>query len=133
MERVIRINDLSEIYDAGVKTFAESLLKSKARKGESVVYSVGGQIVQLKASDALWIYERLSNGLEDWEVSFLSKKAEKGEDMHYRLEDDQTLVIPARLVLDLFEHLSDSDKPSKWHSAILNKIRRLFQSAGKSK
>lgn len=108
MDNRIRISDLSEIYAAGVKNFAENLLKSKAEKGETVVYSVDGQIVRLKASDALWIYESLAKGLEDWEVKFLTEKADKGEDMHYWLADNQTLVIPARLVLDLFERMSES-------------------------
>lgn len=108
MDRIIRISDLSEIYAAGVKNFAENLLKSKAEKGESVVYSVGGQIVKLKAGDALWIYEKLSTGLEQWEVRLLTDRAEKEEDMKYWLEDGQTLVIPARLVLDLFERMSAS-------------------------
>ena len=103
MGNTIRISDLSDIYSAGVKNFAENLLKAKAEKGETVVYSVDGQIIKLKANDALWIYEKLSKGLADWEVSFLSDKASKGEDMQYRLEDNQTLVIPARLVLDLLQ------------------------------
>ena len=107
-DKIIRISDLSEIYAAGVKSFAENLLKSKAEKGETVVYSVDGQIVKLKAEDALWIYEKLSNGLEQWEVGLLMDRAEKDEDMQYWLEDGQTLVIPARLVLDLFEHMTDA-------------------------
>ena len=108
MDNRIRISDLSEIYAAGVKNFAENLLKSKAEKGETVVYSVDGQIIKLKARDALWIYESLSRGLSDWEVGFLSDKASRGEDMEYWLEDNQTLVIPARLVLDLFNKMSES-------------------------
>ena len=108
MDNRIRISDLSEIYAAGVKNFAENLLKSKAEKGETVVYSVDGQIIKLKASDALWIYESLSRGLANWEVEFLSDKASRGEDMEYWLEDNQTLVIPARLVLDLFNKMSES-------------------------
>jgi hypothetical protein len=108
MDKIIRISNLSEIYAAGVKNFAENLLKSKAEKGETVVYSVDGQIVKLKAEDALWIYEKLSNGLKQWEVELLMDRAEKGEDMHYWLEDGQTMVIPARLVLDLFERMADA-------------------------
>lgn len=108
MDKIIRISNLSEIYAAGVKNFAENLLKSKAEKGETVVYSVDGQIVKLKAGDALWIYEKLSNGLKQWEVELLMDRAEKGEDMHYWLEDGQTMVIPARLVLDLFERMADT-------------------------
>ena len=108
MDKIIRIGDLSEIYEAGVKNFAETLLKSKAEKGETVVYSVDGQIVKLKAGDALWIYESLEKGLEPWEVTFLKNQAENGEDMRYWLEDRQTLVIPAKLVLDLFERMADS-------------------------
>jgi hypothetical protein len=107
MDRIIRISDLSDIYAAGVKNFAENLLKSKAEKGENVVYSIDGQIVKLKASDALWIYESLSRGLEQWEIDYLSDRAAKGEDMRYWLEDNQTLVIPARLVLDLFDRMSE--------------------------
>lgn len=102
----IRISNLSDIYAAGVEHFAESLLKAKAEKGQSVVYSVDGQIITLKAGDALWIYNKLTNGLEDWEVDLLSKRAAEGEDMEYWLEGNQTLVIPAKVVLDLFDKLS---------------------------
>lgn len=108
MDRIIRIDNLSDIFTAGVKNFAESLLRSKAEEDDTVAYSVNGQVITLKAKDALWIYESLSRGLEDWEVKYLSDKAAKGEDMRYWLEDDQTLVIPAKLVLDLFKGMSDS-------------------------
>lgn len=103
MDREIRISDLSEIYDIGIKDFAENLLKAKAERGETVVYSIDGQIVKLKASDALWIYDKFTNGLKDWEVKLLKDTAARGEDMHYWLEDNQTLIIPARLVLNLFD------------------------------
>lgn len=105
MGKVIRIGDLSGIYAAGVKNFAENLLKSKAEKGESVVYSIGGQIIKLNASDALWVYERLSGGLSAKEIEILTERADKGEDMQYWLTDGNTLAVPARLVLDLFDRL----------------------------
>lgn len=104
----IRINDFSDIYAAGIKDFAEILLKDKAEKGETVVYSINGQVVTLKAGDALWIYEKLAKGLDDWEVDFLKKRAAEGESMHYPLTGNQTLDIPALLVLDLFERMADS-------------------------
>ena len=68
MDRIIRIDNLSDIFTAGVKNFAESLLRSKAEEDDTVAYSVNGQVITLKAKDALWIYESLSRGLEDWEV-----------------------------------------------------------------
>lgn len=102
MDRVIRISDLSEIYEIGIKDFAENLLKEKAERGETVVYSIDGQIVKLKASDALWIYDKFTNGIEEWEEKILKETAERGGDMHYWF-DDQTLIIPARLVLNLFD------------------------------
>ena len=108
MEKIIRISDLSNIFEAGVRNFAENLLKSKAEKGEAVVYSIDGQIVKLQASDALWIYESLTKGLEPWEVDFLKDKASRGEDMHYWLEGNQTLAIPARLVLELFNRIEET-------------------------
>lgn len=104
----IKLNDFNDIYATGAKNFTESLLKSKAEKGETVVYSINGQVVTLKASDALWIYESLARGLGEWEIKYLKEKAAKREDMCYRLAGAQTLVIPALLVLDLFEWISDS-------------------------
>ena len=107
MEKTIRISDLSAIFEAGVKNFAENLLKTKAEKGETVVYSIDGQIIKLQASDALWIYKKILRGLEPWEVEFLTDKASRGEDMKYWLEGSQTLAIPARLVLELFNRMKE--------------------------
>lgn len=72
------------------------------------MYSIDGQIVKLQASDALWIYKKILDGLDSWEIDFLSEKASKGEDMRYWLEGDQTLQIPARLVLDLFNRIEET-------------------------
>lgn len=108
MEKTIRISDLSAIFETGVRNFAENLLKAKAEKGETVVYSIDGQIVRLHASDALWIYKKILDGLDPWEIDFLREKASKGEDMKYWLEGDQTLQIPARLVLDLFNRIKEA-------------------------
>ena len=108
MDKIIRISDLSGIFSAGVRNFVESLLKSKAEENDTVAYSVNGQIVTLKAQDALWIYEKLSKGLKEWEVNLLTDVAARGEDMHYRLQDGQVLVIPAKLVLDLFKRMEQS-------------------------
>lgn len=107
MEKIIRICDLSAIFEAGVKNFTENLLKTKAEKGETVVYSIDGQIVKLQASDALWIYRKILSGLYPWEEDILKKRAAAGEDMQYRLEGDQALQIPARLVLDLFNRIKE--------------------------
>lgn len=103
MDKTIRIDNLRTIYTSGVKHFAENLLKSKAEKGENVVYFVDGKVVRLKASDALWLFDKMKIGIQDKEIKLLQNRAAKGEDMKYRLEDNQTLVVPAQLVLELFE------------------------------
>ena len=108
MEKTIRISDLSAIFEAGIKNFTENLLKSKAEKGENVVYSINGQIVKLHASDALWIYRKILRGLDPFEKDYLKERAAAGEDMHYRLEGDQTLALPARLVLELFNRIEET-------------------------
>ncbi len=107
MGTIIRISDLNDIYSEGLKEFAETLLKSKADKDETVVYSVGKQIIKVKAKSVLWIFEAISKGLTDWEVNYLSELAKENKDMTYWLDDHQKLVIPARLVLDLFDRLAE--------------------------
>lgn len=104
----IKLKDFSDIHDVGMKSFAEDLLRSKAEKGETAVYSINGQIIKLKASDALWIYDAIERGLDDQDVEYLKDRAARGVDMEYRLTNRQTLVIPAVLVLDLFEWMKDS-------------------------
>ena len=113
MEKIIRIDNLRNLYAKGIKHCAEKLLRAKAEKGENVVYSIDGQIVKLKASDALWLYDKLKIGIQDKEFEILQNRAAKGEDMQYRLEGDQTFVIPAQLVLDLVEQLPEKSRQTK--------------------
>lgn len=73
MEKEIKISDLSAIYEAGARKFVEPFLKSKAERGESVVYSVGGRIVKLKADEALRIYYEITNGMSQEEIDRIAK------------------------------------------------------------
>ena len=73
METAIKISALSAIYEAGARKFVEPFLKSKAERGESVVYSVGGRIVKLKADEALRIYYEITNGMSQEEIDRIAK------------------------------------------------------------
>ena len=58
MEKMSKLEQLGELYDASVEDFTERFLKSKAEKDESVVYSFSGRIVSMKASEALKLYHK---------------------------------------------------------------------------
>ena len=93
-DKTIKISDLDAIYREGARNFTEEFLKNKAAKGESVVYSVGGQIVKLKAEEALRLYRDVTNGLRPEDMDLLSKS------------------IPAELVQDLFDRLEGKEPES---------------------
>lgn len=93
-DKTIKISDLDAIYQEGARNFTEEFLKNKAAKGESVVYSVGGQIVKLKAEEALRLYRDVTNGLRPEDMDLLSKS------------------IPAELVQDLFDRLEGKEPES---------------------
>lgn len=101
----IRIQNLSAIYNQGLNQFVQSFLKEKAQNNESLVYSIDGKIIELEASDVLWIYEKLSNGPEDWEIKLLNDLASKGEDIRYNFASGNTLALPASAVLELLSNI----------------------------
>lgn len=101
----IRIQNLSAIYNQGLNQFVQSFLKEKAQNNESLVYSIEGKIIELDASDVLWIYEKLSNGPEEWEIQLLNDLASKGEDIRYNFASGNTLSLPASVVLELLSNI----------------------------
>ena len=105
MANNIRIQDFSSIYGQGLKSFIEDFLKEKAESGESLVYSIQGKIIELEASDVLWIYTKLSKGPMLWEIELLNSLAKRGEDIRYEFSNRQTLSVPARAVLDLLDSI----------------------------
>lgn len=86
-DKTIKISDLDAIYQDGARSFEEDFLQAKAAKGESVVYSVGGQIVKLKAEDALRLYREITNALPPEEAG--------------RFDRD----VPSEVVLDLIRRI----------------------------
>ena len=101
----IRLQDFSSIYSQGLKPFIEDFLKEKAVSGESLVYSVEGRIIELEASDVLWIYTKLSQGPDQWEIDYLKSLAQKGEDITYDF-NNQEVSVPASAVLDLLDNIN---------------------------
>lgn len=96
----VRIQDLSSIYEQGLKPFIENFLREKAEKGESLVYSLEGKIIELSAADVLWIYTKLSEGPEPWELNLLLETADRGADMVYNFANHE-VSIPAASILQL--------------------------------
>lgn len=104
----IRIQDLSSIYNQGLKQFVETFLKEKAQNKESLVYSIDGKIIELEASDVLWIYGKLSEGPEEWEIRLLQDLAKTGDDIRYEFSNGNTLSLPAAAVLELLHKISEA-------------------------
>ena len=80
------------------------MLKEKAEKGQNVVYSINGNILILTAYEAMWLYEKLSQGLDDDDITLLTQVASQGGNMVYEFNHQQ-LTIPAQHVLDLFNDM----------------------------
>ncbi|MBR5717260.1 MAG: hypothetical protein IKX59_11785 [Bacteroidales bacterium] len=105
MANNIRIQDLGFLYAQGLKQFIEGFLKEKAESGESLVYSIYGRIIELDASDVLWLYTKLSEGPEPWEIDLLQGLAKEGKDIVYNFSNEQTLKVPAAAVLDFLDNI----------------------------
>lgn len=84
---------------------AEDFLKEKAESGESLGYSIEGKIIELEASDVLWIYTKLSQGPEQWEIDYLKDLAKKGEDITYDF-NNQEVSVPTNAVLELLDNIN---------------------------
>jgi len=109
MANNIRLQDFGAIYDQGLVPFIQKFLKKKVESGESLVYSIEGKIIELNASDVLWVYEKFSKGAEPWEIEVLNKHEQSGEPMVYSFSN-QTISIPAKAVLDLLNRIKESNE-----------------------
>lgn len=105
MRNNISINNLDSLYSQGQASFIKDMLKEKADKGQNVVYSINGNIIILTANEAMWLYEKLSNGLDESDIAILSQTASQGGNIVYEL-DHQYLTIPAQHVLDMFNNIN---------------------------
>jgi len=109
MANSIRLQDFGVIYDQGLVPFIQNFLKKKAESGESLVYSIDGNIIELNASDVLWVYDKFSKGAEPWEIELLKKHDQSGEPMEYCFSN-QKISIPAKAVLDLLNRIKESNE-----------------------
>ena len=106
MENNLRIQDLSSIYDRGLKPFIEKFLREKVEGGESLVYSLDGKIIELSASDIAWLYTKLSEGPQQWELELLNERAARGADVVYEFSN-RNVSIPAVAVLHLLDKVKE--------------------------
>ncbi len=92
----IRIDSFVNLM--GIRKFSETVLREKMQRGESVVYSVEGRIVEFSPEDVLWLYGSFQRDLKDWEIDYLRDLVEEGEDVDY----GNGLIFPASMVLKLY-------------------------------
>jgi len=112
MANNIRLQDFGAIYDQGLIPFIQNFLRKKAEAGESLVYSIEGQIIELDAADVLWVYEKFSKGAEPWEIKLLQQHAQSGEPMVYCFSNQQ-ITIPASTVLDLLKRIKETESQNQ--------------------
>ena len=92
--------NIERLVESGRRNFAETVLRDKLERNESVVYSIEGQVVEFTTQDVLWLYENLQRELSIREIELLEEKA--------RLDKDQEYIngmhFPAKMVLKLYGH-----------------------------
>jgi hypothetical protein len=92
----VSINKL--VDTVGIRHFAETVLRDKLERKESVVYSIEGRVETFNPDDILWLYNNLQRNLEDWEIRHLRELASKGLEQHYA----NGKHFPASMVLRLY-------------------------------
>lgn len=102
--------NIDRLAEFGIKEFAETVLKDKLMRNESVVYAFEGRVEEFNPEDVLWLYENLQRNLEDWEVEHLRELSNLGLEQHYL----NGKHFPASMILRLYG-LSSSSKESRKH------------------
>ena len=90
--------NIDQLVETGIKHFAETVLRDKLERKESVIYSIDGRVVEFSPQDVLWLYENLRRPLEEWEINHLMNLARQGLEQHYSNEKH----FPAAMVLRLY-------------------------------
>ena len=91
---------IDRLVEKGIRQFAETVLKDKLKRNESVVYSIEGRVETFNPEDILWLYENFTRQLEEWEIIHLKELASRGEEQYYTNDKH----FPASMVLRLFGH-----------------------------
>lgn len=90
--------NIDRLVESGIRNFAETVLRDKLERNESVIYSIEGQVVEFSPEDVLWLYDNLKRELDYYEVVYLRDLASRGESHDY----GGGLVFPASMVLRLY-------------------------------
>ena len=90
--------NIERLVESGRRDFAETVLRDKLERNESVVYSIEGQVVEFSPEDVLWLYANLQRELEDWEIPILRDLASRGLEMRYY----NGKHFPASMILKLY-------------------------------
>ena len=90
--------NIERLVESGRRDFAETVLRDKLDRNESVIYSIEGQVVEFSPEDVLWLYANLQRELEDWEIPILRDLASRGLEMRYY----NGKYFPASMILKLY-------------------------------
>lgn len=75
--------NIDRLVESGRRNFAETVLRDKLDRNESVIYSIEGQVVEFSPQDVLWLYGHLQRELGNGEISILRDMASQGFEMRY--------------------------------------------------
>lgn len=94
--------NIDQLAKFGIRQFAETVLRDKLERNESVIYAIEGRVVEFKPEHILWLYENLSRELGNWEITILRNLADHGSEMRY----PNGMHFPASMILRLYGHTS---------------------------
>ena len=92
--------NIDRLAEFGIRQFAETVLRDKLERNESVIYAFEGRVEEFKPEDVLWLYENLRRVLKDWEINILRDLAKHGLEMRY----PNGKHFPASMILRLYGH-----------------------------
>lgn len=90
--------NIDRLKDFGIRKFADTVLRDKLIRNESVVFAFEGRVEEFNPEDILWLYENMQRELEDWEIDYLRDMARQGLEMHYL----NGKHFPASMILRLY-------------------------------
>ena len=90
--------NIDRLAEFGIRKFADTVLRDKLTRNESVIYAFEGRVEEFNPEDILWLYENMHRNLEDWEINHLRMLARQGLEQHYF----NGKHFPASMILRLY-------------------------------
>ena len=90
--------NIDRLAEFGIRKFADTVLRDKLTRNESVIYAFEGRVEEFNPEDILWLYENMHRNLEDWEINHLRELASRGLEQHYF----NGKHFPASMILRLY-------------------------------